>query len=205
MGNIGFCLERAAGIEPATDGLEDRGSASELYPHDLAQSAGVEPARRCGWHQRKDLNPDERSWKPPCCRYITLVIGTRAGSRTPTGRSTTGRSAVELRERVCRGPSSAKASEGILLRTSRESCEARSAKQDGSEGRCRPCCGDLMRVARLLSPSPHRWQGVEPARAKPGLSFKGWPLTVRAHRHMIGAPWRFRPAFRALKERDPSQ
>src|ERR1700730_7014401 len=26
------CLERAAGIEPATDGLEDRGSASELYP-----------------------------------------------------------------------------------------------------------------------------------------------------------------------------
>jgi hypothetical protein len=25
-------VERAAGIEPATDGLEDRGSASELYP-----------------------------------------------------------------------------------------------------------------------------------------------------------------------------
>jgi hypothetical protein len=32
-------MERAAGIEPATDGLEDRGSASELYPHELAESA----------------------------------------------------------------------------------------------------------------------------------------------------------------------
>src|ERR1043166_747739 len=61
-----------------------------------------EPARPFDWHQRKDLNPDERSWKPPCCRYITLVIGTRAGNRTPIGRSTTGRSAVELRERVWR-------------------------------------------------------------------------------------------------------
>src|SRR5262249_60729627 len=110
---------------------------------------------------------------PHCCGSITLVIGTRAGSRPPVDRSTAGRSAVELHEPV------------------------------GSEGRCRPCCGDLMRVAWLLSPSPHRWQGVEPARAKPGLSFKGWPLTVRAHRYLTGAPWRFRPAFRALKERDP--
>jgi hypothetical protein len=34
-----LCMERAAGIEPATDGLEDRGSASELYPRELAESA----------------------------------------------------------------------------------------------------------------------------------------------------------------------
>jgi hypothetical protein len=32
-------LERAAGIEPATDGLEDRGSASELYPRDASDGA----------------------------------------------------------------------------------------------------------------------------------------------------------------------
>ena len=64
-----FDLERAAGIEPATDGLEDRDSASELYPHELTELG----ERLFGWHQRKDLNPDERSWRPPCCRYITLA------------------------------------------------------------------------------------------------------------------------------------
>jgi hypothetical protein len=41
-------------------------------------------------------------------------------------------------EGSCRKPSSAKASEGILLRGSR-SCEARSAKQDGWGGRDRTC------------------------------------------------------------------
>jgi hypothetical protein len=40
---------------------------------DLAASAEHDPARPFGWHQRKDLNPDERSWRPPCCRYITLA------------------------------------------------------------------------------------------------------------------------------------
>jgi hypothetical protein len=34
-------LERAAGIEPATDGLEDRGSASELYPLELMEELNV--------------------------------------------------------------------------------------------------------------------------------------------------------------------
>ena len=42
-------------------------------------------------------------------------------------------------EGICREPSSVKASEGILLCGSRESCEACSAKQDGWGGRDRTC------------------------------------------------------------------
>ena len=98
-----LCVAEGAGLEPAhrfpDDGLASRclnlsanlpwlwRSLKESNPH--LSPGGREfkprlcPARQApNWHTPRDSNPDQRFWRPPCCRYTRGTCGCPGRHRT---------------------------------------------------------------------------------------------------------------------------